>query len=152
MQTSLDINKATRNNIIKILDNHSLEALNKIPPGFKNNLIWNIAHVIAIQQFFSYKLSGLDMLIPEEFLQKYTMNTFPDGKTTQAEKDEIKRLLVYTVDQTQKDFDSGKFTNYNPFVSKTTGFSINSLKEGLAFNNYHEAVHTGVMMSIMKFL
>jgi hypothetical protein len=35
----------------------TLEQLNKIPEGYNNNLIWNIAHVVVVQQMLVYKLS-----------------------------------------------------------------------------------------------
>jgi len=34
----------------------SLEQLNKIPEGFNNNLIWNIAHCVVTQQLLCYKV------------------------------------------------------------------------------------------------
>jgi len=42
-----------------MIEDFSLEELNKIPEGFNNNIIWNIAHVIATQQALVYGLSGL---------------------------------------------------------------------------------------------
>jgi hypothetical protein len=38
--------------------------------GYSNNLIWNIAHIIVVQQMLVYK-SGLPMMISDEMVEKY---------------------------------------------------------------------------------
>jgi hypothetical protein len=47
MSSVFKVQKTIREIFLKILDNHSLEQLNKIPAGYSNNLIWNIAHCIS---------------------------------------------------------------------------------------------------------
>jgi hypothetical protein len=42
--------------------------------GYSNNLIWNIAHIIVVQQMLVYKLSGLPMMISDEMVDKYKRN------------------------------------------------------------------------------
>jgi hypothetical protein len=60
-------------------------------------------------------------------------------------------FLTTTIDQTEKDFASGIFKNYNEFTTMT-GFNLKTAEDAMAFNYYHEAVHTGVMMGIRKFV
>jgi hypothetical protein len=47
------------------------------PEGYSNNLIWNIAHIIVVQQMLVYKLSGLPMMISDEMVEKYKKGTKP---------------------------------------------------------------------------
>ena len=75
----------------------------------------------------------------------------PERDLTQSEVDQIKALLTTTIDQTEKDFAAGIFKNYTGFTTMT-GFSLKTAEDAMAFNYYHEAVHTGVMMSIRKFV
>jgi hypothetical protein len=65
--------------------------------------------------------------------------------------DEIKKLLAELVEKTQADFEAGIFSAFHPYQTKT-GFYLGSLQEALAFNNYHEGVHLGIMLQIKKFL
>jgi hypothetical protein len=61
--------------------------------GYSNNLIWNIAHIIVVQQMLVYKLSGLPMMISDEMVEKIK-GTKPEDIATQAEVDEIQLLLM----------------------------------------------------------
>jgi len=40
-----------RKNLLTYLDSLTPEQLGYIPTGFSNNIFWNIAHCIAVQQF-----------------------------------------------------------------------------------------------------
>lgn len=151
MQTTFDIKKTSRNTISKLLESHSLEQLNKIPDGFSNNLIWNIGHVVVVQQMLTYKLSGLPMMITDEMVAKYMRGTKPEDLVAQEEVDQIRELLFATLEQTKKDFAADIFKEYQEFTTMS-GFTLRNAKDAMEFNNYHEGVHTGIMMQIRKFL
>lgn len=151
MQSTFDINLSSRNILLKFLENNSLEQLNTIPEGFSNNLIWNIGHIVVVQQMLVYKLSGLPMMISDAMVEKYKKGTKPETEVTQPEVDEIKHLMFATLEQSKTDFSNGIFKAYSEFTTMT-GFTIRNAKEAMEFNNYHEALHTGIMMQIRKFL
>ena len=151
MKTTFTIWETSRNLYLKYLEAYSLEQLNKIPEGFSNNLIWNIAHIIVSQQKLVYTLSGLPMHISQEMLEKYQNGSKPDGKVTQQEVDEIKQLLTTLVNQTKSDYENGIFKEFNSYQTKT-GFYLSTLNEAIRFNNYHEGIHLGIMMQIKKFV
>ena len=149
MDATFRIWETSRNIYLKFFDNYTLEQLNTIPAGMSNNLIWNLGHVVVSQQKLVYALSGLPMLIPDSLFEKYQNGSRPDGKTTQAEVDEIKKLLSEMVEKTKADFETGVFKEYHPYQTKT-GFHLGTWKEAMEFNNYHEGIHLGIMMSIKK--
>ncbi|WP_431243324.1 DinB family protein [Flavobacterium sp. P21] len=151
MNSVFEVQKTIREILLKVLDNHSLEQLNKIPERFSNNLIWNIAHCVASQQVLIYKLSGLPTLVSEEFIAKYRKGTKPEGDVSQAEVDEIRNLLSSTLLQVEKDFEANIFVNYNEYTT-SLGFTLKNIHGALDFNNYHEGIHTGIIMSIRKFV
>jgi hypothetical protein len=70
MQQTLDITRTSRT-VSQMLAGYTLDQLNTIPEGYSNNLIWNIAHIIVVQQMLVYKLSGLPMMISDEMVEKY---------------------------------------------------------------------------------
>ncbi|KAF2514604.1 DinB family protein [Flavobacterium foetidum] len=149
MSSVFDVQKTIREILLKILDSHSLEQLNKIPDGFSNNLIWNIGHCISSQQVLVYKLSGLPTMVSEEFIAKYKKGTKPEGDVSQAEVDEIRTLLSTTLEKTKNDFESGLFVDYHEYTT-SLGYTLKNVQGALDFNNYHEGVHTGIAMSLRK--
>ena len=151
METSFNINQTSRTVLLNFLENHSLEQLNAIPEGFSNNLIWNIGHCIVVQQMLVYKLSDLPMMISNEMVEKYKRGTKPEHSVSQSEVDEMKVLLFSTLEKTKKDFSEKLFQNYNEFTS-LSGFTMKSATDAIEFNNYHEALHLGIMMQIRKFI
>jgi Tfp pilus assembly ATPase PilU len=151
MNQTFDITRTSRKIVSQFLENHTLEQLNKIPEGFKNNLIWNIAHIVVTQQLLVYKFSGLPMMVSEELIQKYMKGTKPEHIATQGEVDEIKSLMSKTIDQTEEDFDNKIFKNYQEYPT-STGFVLKNVEDAMIFNNFHEGLHIGIMMGLRKFL
>ena len=151
MEQIFEITRASRNIISQFLENNSLEKLNKIPEGFKNNLIWNIGHIVVVQQMLVYKLSGLPMIVSDEMVEKYKKGSRPEHNATKAEVDEIKSLLFKTIAKTEADFNNKIFENYSEYPT-STGYVIKTAKDAMAFNYFHEGLHIGVIMGLRKFI
>ena len=151
MEQTLELNRTCRKLIAPFLEDYTLDQLNIIPEGFSNNLFWNIAHVVVTQQLLVYKLSGLNMLVADELVDQYKKGTKPEQPATQADVDLIKSLLFDTIDQTQADYGSGVFTHFTEYPT-SSGFVLKNVKDAMAYNNFHEGLHLGIMMSIRKLL
>ena len=151
MQLTFEITRTSRKVLSQFLEKHTLEELNTIPHGFSNNLIWNIGHIIVVQQMLVYNLSGLPMMVSSEMVEKYKKGTKPEHNVSQAEVDEIKNLLFETINQSEVDFENAIFKNYQEFTTMS-GFTIKSAQDAMAFSYYHEGLHTGIMMQIRKFI
>ncbi len=151
MHNTFEINHTSRNILLKFLENHTLEQLNKVPEGFANNLIWNIGHIVVVQQMLVYKLSGLNMMVSDEMVDKYKKGTKPEAPVSQSEVDEIKKLLFATLEQAKEDFANDIFDEYMEFTT-SSGFLVKSAQSAMEFTNYHEGLHTGIMMQIRKFI
>lgn len=151
MDSIFKILYTSRKIYLGFFDQYSHEQLNTIPPGFSNNLIWNIGHIIVAQQSLIYRLSGLPMHIPDDLVNLYKPGTHPAGSTSPEEMDTLKQLLLPLVEQTEKDFQEGKFVQFTERMTGT-GFHLTSLKDAFEFNNYHEGLHLGYMSNIRKFI
>ncbi len=151
METTFKIWETSRNIYNTFLEKYTLEQLNTIPAGFSNNLVWNLGHIIVIQQVLVYRLSGLPMYISDSLFETYRNGSKPTGISTQAEVDELRNLLFLLLEKTKEDYAAGKFVNYNEYTTGT-GFYLASSKEAIEFNNYHEAMHLGFMTNIRKFI
>ena len=151
MRQTLDITRTSRTIVSQMLAGHTLDQLNTIPEGYNNNLIWNIAHIIVVQQMLVYKLSGLPMMISDEMVEKYKKGTKPEHIASQAEVDEIQLLLMETINQTESDLENKIFSNYQEYPT-SAGIVLKSASDAIAFNDFHEGMHIGVIMSIRKFI
>ena len=151
MQHPLEIARVNRAALSKIIENYSLEQLNTVPKGFNNNLIWNIAHVIVTQQLLMYKLSGLPLQVSDEMVEKYKKGTKTEADVSQEEVDLIKKLLLTTLNQTEKDLKDRIFKNFNEYPT-STGFVLRSIEDALNFNNFHEGIHLGYILALRKSL
>ncbi len=151
MKQIFEITRTSRKILSQFLEKYSLEQLNVIPEGFNNNLIWNIAHIVVVQQMLVYKLSGMDMIISDEMVDKYRKGTKPEQDATQLEVDEIKELLFKAIDQTETDFENEVFKNYQEYPT-STGFTLNTVVDAMSFNYFHEGIHLGVILSIKKYI
>lgn len=149
MQDPITITRVNRKALEKILDKYSLEQLNKVPEGFKNNLIWNVAHVVVTQQLLVYKLSGLPMMIDDKIVDLYKKGTKTERPATALEVAEIKKLLFTTLDKTEKDLQNRVFSNYNDYET-STGFVLKSVQDAISFNNFHEGIHLGYILALKK--
>lgn len=151
MQQVIETTLKLRKLISELLQKYTLEQLNKIPEGFNNNLIWNIGHIIVAQQVLVYKLSALPMMISDTMVEKYKNGSRPEQDITQSELDEIKQLLFDTIHKMNSDYQKGCFKEYNEYTT-SIGFNLKSAEEAMVYNNFHEGLHVGVMMTIKKFI
>ncbi|WP_247235381.1 DinB family protein [Telluribacter sp. SYSU D00476] len=151
MEALLKTWKTSRNIYSDFIDNYTPEQLNKVPSGFNNNLIWNIGHIIVAQQSLIYKGSGLPMYISDGMVELYQPGTRPTVPLSEGEIKELQSLLTSLIEKTEEDLSSEKFITYNERMT-ATGFHLASLKDAFEFNNYHEGIHLGYMMSLRKFV
>lgn len=149
MNKQFEILKKSRALVLKKVDNLSIEQLHKIPVGFKNNIAWNVAHLVVTQQLLNYKLSGLNCLASDELIEAYKKGTLPTETFTEEEFEEVKELLVGLPDTLQEDFEAGIFKEYTAYET-STGFVLDSIETALAFNNLHEGMHLGTIMALTK--
>ena len=151
MNTQFDILRKSRDLVLKELDGLTLDQVHKIPNGFKNNIAWNVAHIVVTQQLLHYKLSGLNCLCPDDLIEAHKKGTTPTKTFTEEEFDEVKELLVGLPDTLQEDFEAGIFESYTEYPT-STGFVIDAMETAISFNNFHEGIHYGIIRSIKKFL
>lgn len=149
MDWAFDIIIKTRIFLNSFIENLPLSELNKVPDGFNNNIIWNIAHVIVTQQLLVYNLSGLPTIVSKEMIDSYRKGTRPLRDLNQAEVDAISNLLFSTIEKTKDDYDSKLFQTYNQYTV-TTKNTISNVEEAIEFNNFHEGIHLGYILALRK--
>ena len=151
MQKHFEILIKTRQLLLKITEHLSMEQLNKIPQGFKNNIVWNIAHLAVTQQLLCYKLSGLNCLVSEEMIADFQKGTAPNHNISKEEFEAIKTQFLQLPLQLEEDYNKGIFKNYIEYKT-SVNITLNSVEDGIMFNTYHEGTHLGIILQLMKFV
>ncbi len=151
MDWAFDIAIKNRTLLESFIEKHTLEELNKVPEGFNNNIIWNIAHTIVTQQLLVYNLSGLPMVVSDEMVATYRKGTKAENNVSQAEVDTIKGVLFSTIEKTKEDYENKIFQSYNQYTV-TTKSTLSNVEEAIEFNNFHEGIHLGYILALRKSL
>jgi len=151
MQKKFDDLLKTRKFLLKITAHLSNEQLNKIPAPFKNNIAWNLAHLVVTQQLLCYKLSGLKCLVSEEMITNFQKGSAPTHEVSIEEFEKIKELFLQLPAQLEKDYNAGIFKNYTTYTT-SIDVSLNSIDDAIAFNLYHEGIHLGILLQLLKFI
>ena len=141
--------KATRQHLFKLIEGLSTEQLNKVPAGFNNNIIWNVAHMISAQQGICYTRAGVPIIVDDKYYTPYRPDTKPTGFVDSAEVENIKELLIRTVDQLETDLDKNIFTNYPQWVTRY-GVQIRNIEEAVSFLPFHDGMHIGYVMALKR--
>ena len=149
MSQRIDIIRKPRLTILNTIDAFSLEQLNTIPTGFNNNIIWNLGHIVAAQYGVCYKRAALDLPIPEEFFELFKPGSKPERLYTADDLNQIKELLVTSLDQLEADLQTDIFSNYPSWTTRY-GADIGNIDEAVAFLPFHDGLHIGYIMAIRK--
>tara|TARA_R100001015_G_C4523141_1_gene91599 strand:- start:130 stop:585 length:456 start_codon:yes stop_codon:yes gene_type:complete len=149
MDFAFDTTLKSRKFLKDLLENLTLEQLNKVPEGFNNNIIWNVAHTIVTQQLLVYKLSAMPMIVSDELVEMYRKGTKVERDVTQAEVDLIRGLLFSTIEKTKEDYENRVFQTYHEYTV-TTKNTLTNVDEAIAFNNFHEGIHLGYVLALKR--
>jgi len=93
----------------------------------------------------------LPLMVSDQLVQRFSKGAKPEFEATQADVDEIMTLLTKTIDQTIEDYENGIFKNFYEYPT-STGFILKNVEDAMVFNNFHEGLHIGIMMSLKKFV
>ena len=149
LKRALEITKVSRKAFRNILDNYTLKQLNKVPEGFSNNLFWNIAHIVVTQQLLCYRLSGLDTLVSNEWIELFKKGTSTTKDASEQDLKDLKELLFSTIEKTAEAIEAGIFKEFTEYPT-STGFVLRSVNDAFEFNNFHEGIHLGYILALKK--
>ena len=147
MNKQIDTIIKTRSYLLDLTKDLSPAQLNTIPPAFNNNIIWNLAHLIAGQQGICYVRAGLEPFVGQSFFTTYKPGTKPEKELSEAEISDIKKLFITSIEQFATDYENRIFDKYLP--SKTRyGVEFTNIEEAVDFITFHEGLHVGYIMAM----
>lgn len=143
----------SRKNLVEILDTMTISQINTIPIGFNNNIVWNIAHLVATFDILSYKLNEMSGQCDSKFIDLYKKGSFPVSQVDENFIKNLKTMLISQVDQIQSDYQAKKFPISLPQPYKTSFRNeLKNIEDIILFNLVHEGIHFGVILGLKKFV
>jgi len=151
MQKRFDTLLKSRQLTLKVIENLTNEQLNKIPAGFKNNIAWNVAHLLVSQQLLCYKFSGLECLVSAEMIENFQKGSAPKYKVTKENFKTIKEQFLQLPVKLDEDYSKGIFKNYTEYTT-SVNVTLCNIEDAIDFNLFHEGIHLGVILQLVKFV
>jgi hypothetical protein len=148
MQKQFDILNATRNNVLNSINDLSIEQLNTVPNGFSNSIGWNVAHIVVTQQLLCYKLSGLEMSLPVNCIDRFKKGSVA-SEISEKEMNNLKAQLMDFPVKLEEDYGTGIFKSFDEYPT-SYNVTLNSIEDAIQFNNVHEGLHLGYIMAMKK--
>ena len=149
MKPHIDNLRATRLKFMHFIEEFSLIELNKIPEGFSNNMLWNIAHVVVTQQLLIYKNCGLNVYLEQTFIDKFRKGTKPEGPYTAQDLKTTRENLLLLITNFENDIENQIFKSYTNYET-SFGIKLNTIEDAIVFNNMHETLHLGYIMAMRR--
>lgn len=144
----------TRTLLHKAVANLSETEWLTVPDGFDNNIAWNVGHINVVQQSLIYRLSGLPTYTEKIHAKMYLPSTNPTMWTELGVQPDIPLLIEQTTtfaELLKQDYEAGKFVQFNPYTTGT-GIQLSTVEDAIAFNNFHEGLHLGTILSIRNLI
>jgi hypothetical protein len=141
----------SRKLFLHLMEDLSIEALNTIPEGFNNNIIWNFGHVVVSQQILCYKLANQPLKIDAAYVSKYSKGTKPVSFIDAAELAFLKEQAVVLIVELIADMQAGIFDHFDSY---TTSFNVvlNEVEDAIKYLTMHEGLHLGYAMAIKRII
>lgn len=145
----LDQSTEVRGYLLESANGLSPQQLLTVPPGFRNNILWNIGHVITDNCTMLYPPTGNPFPLPDHYLRWFEPGTSPENWTETPSIGEVLNAGTRMRDQLIEDCAAGRMENYTPQVMDD-GAELPNIAYAIAHCNIHEAVHLGVIMAMRK--
>lgn len=151
MNYQFEILNTTRENILAIVKDLTLEQFNFIPNQFNNSIGWQIGHLLVTQQLLHYKLSDLPINIDDDLVDNFRKGSSGKYILEQNQLDKIISLFKLLPQQLESDYNADIFTKYTEYKT-SYNVTLKNIEDAISFNNVHEAMHFGTISAMKKHL
>jgi len=150
-KAAADILLRTRQNLHGLVKDLTQEQWFAQPEGFANNIAWNIGHLVMAQQGLVYARLGLQANFPKGATAMYSPGTSPADWESQPNTGELLQQFIDNAQKMADDVAAGLFDNLElPEESPIPQTApAESVEHAMIFNQHHEGMHLGVIVSLL---
>lgn len=142
-----------RNAFIRLVDTLTVEELNEIPAGFKNNVIWNFGHIVVTTPVLCYIRTGIrEIGFDIKYLNDFKKDSTPSRYISEEEIAELKLLAISSIESIKNDYENGVFKQMKPCATSTYVAEMKSIEEVLITASGHDNMHLGYALAQRKLI
>lgn len=93
MDPQLELLAEKRKKLLEITKDLTVGQYNLVPPGFNNNIVWNMGHIIAVSERVMFNESGYTPPIHPISFAPYARGTRPDKPVKEEEISYLRNYL-----------------------------------------------------------
>ena len=142
--------KQTRQLFARLVDGLSVDEINTIPNGFRNNIGWNFGHIVVSTQALCYLRTGIQPDREVPFIATYGKGTVPTNWIGAEELNLLKAQAEETILLIEQDYAKGVFHTMTPFATETYGLEMDTIEKVLTTTLAHDNLHLGYATALRK--
>lgn len=147
---AIDQMQSTRGMLVNLGDGFG-DSIDTIPAGFGNHPLWNLGHLVVTTGLLVYRLSGLELNMPESFVADFGKGSDPKAWTACYSWSDIREQLLAQPGQLRKDLDAGTFQEFKRYET-SSGIVLENVEQAITYNTFHEGIHLGYALAQRKAL
>ncbi|MCU9613508.1 DinB family protein [Caldibacillus lycopersici] len=137
-----------RQHLLSIVESITEEEADKIPPGFNNNIRWNLGHVYLDQLLWIQHITKEPLAIPDGFQEWFGYGTSPkDWQTPPPSLETLIRLLTEQPSRIKEQFGDRLEEEFAPTES-----GMYTIAQVLVRTIFHEGLHLQAILAIKRFI
>ncbi|WP_412067289.1 DinB family protein [Rubrivirga sp. IMCC43871] len=146
---TVDALQKTRASLGGLLDRLSDDQWLAVPDGFRNSILWNVGHIAVTADLLTYGLARRAVPSPDWAVAAFRKGTAPDAWETPPDIAATRALFDTGLAPLAADLGTDAFADFRPYTT-TPGVTLASVEEAVAFNAFHEGLHTGTIATLYR--
>jgi len=151
----LDHARGIRDLTIRVASRFTADEAYRIPPSCNNCPVWNIGHVLIVQEKLLLAAFDRKRVLPSRYHELFSDGSCAcDWNGNRPDWNEVLSLLDPARTRVEEFLRSGVDLGAplrEPYMTQT-GMVLNNLGDSLSFSTIHESIHLGVLMSYRHLL
>jgi len=140
---------AMRRYVLSITGELNEEEVRAIPEGAVNSILWNLGHVITDEVNMLYTPSGLASPLPDGFHGWFDPESSPRDWEPGPDVAAVRQEMQAQARRVQADYGKGRFAEFEAYSLSET-YRLESAEEGIEYCALHEAMHIGVIITLIR--
>jgi|SRR5690606_20045827 len=142
--------RQSRKVFTELVDGLTIDELNTIPEGFRNNIAWNFGHIVVSTVGLCYRRTQVQPDRQIQFVESYAKGTKPEHWISESEIHTLKSQALNTIDLIEQDYQNGVFATIAPYTTATFGLEMDTIAEVFVMSLAHDNLHLGYATALRK--